>query len=324
MYHRTLALLRGIKSYLTSSMLRPEPRLWLSLNLIKGYSLDFLLTISGMLGKSPFSLYSFERQEKLIQQAKYDALIILDACRYDMFSEIVHEYLDGELRCVVSPASVTIEWLKRVWSGNAWRDTVYVSASPMINKRGLLRGFDARDMFLYVEEVWDWGWSESMSTVPPDKVNLAVKVAMTKLKLRNLIYPRDYRLIVHYVQPHAPYIKLRNIVGIISTDKSLKDEISDMALRRLGRFTGKLSIDYTLLGLLRQKVRGRGLRRIITEAYKENLRWVLEHIARLVTCLNGRIIITSDHGELLGEYGLYFHPDLPLPYLRLVPWFAVK
>lgn len=44
------------------------------------------------------------------------------------------------------------------------------------------------------------------------------------------------------------------------------------------------------------------------EAYKKNLVSVLKEVQRLVDDLEGKIIVTSDHGEALGEDGIYLHP----------------
>jgi len=266
---------------------------------------------------------SLESQEELIRERRFDVLIVLDACRYDVFQQVVYEYLDGVLKPVLSPASVTMDWLKRVWGGNVWRDVIYVTASPMINKRGLLPEFDARGRFLDIVEVWDWGWSEELSTVPPDKVNLGVRMARARARLRGLRFPGDYRIVVHYVQPHAPYIALQRVISKISKHE-LSKEIVDIALRRLGRFTGKFSVDHILLGVLKERLSDEKLRDVMRKAYVGNLRWVLRSVADLTTHLGGKAVITADHGELLGEYGLYFHMDLPLPQLRIVPWFIVK
>lgn len=67
--------------------------------------------------------------------------------------------------------------------------------------------------------------------------------------------------------------------------------------------------------------------------YVENLERVLEHVERLVERLDGKTVITADHGELLGETtnlysrltgDRYEHPGYVwTPELRLVPWLVV-
>jgi hypothetical protein len=37
------------------------------------------------------------------------------------------------------------------------------------------------------------------------------------------------------------------------------------------------------------------------------------------------LVVTADHGELLGEQGLYLHrSNLQLPELMTVPWFVIS
>ncbi len=58
--------------------------------------------------------------------------------------------------------------------------------------------------------------------------------------------------------------------------------------------------------------------------YEENLKAALATVRAICGLLDGRIIITSDHGNLFGEYGLYGHPGgLHVPELVKVPWIEV-
>ncbi|MFQ5885465.1 MAG: hypothetical protein ACE5IO_10250, partial [Thermoplasmata archaeon] len=51
----------------------------------------------------------------------------------------------------------------------------------------------------------------------------------------------------------------------------------------------------------------------------------LDWVMRLVQVLKGRVVITSDHGNLFGEYGLFRHPrGLYLPELTQVPWLELQ
>jgi len=64
----------------------------------------------------------------------------------------------------------------------------------------------------------------------------------------------------------------------------------------------------------------------IFEAYIENLRYVLNHVSTLVSNYDAeRVVITSDHGELFGEWGIYNHKaGIPHPLLRKVPWVKTR
>lgn len=58
--------------------------------------------------------------------------------------------------------------------------------------------------------------------------------------------------------------------------------------------------------------------------YEDNLRIVLSYVAKLIKNLHGKIIITADHGELLGEYGFYEHAcGKGYPELVEVPWLEI-
>jgi len=66
----------------------------------------------------------------------------------------------------------------------------------------------------------------------------------------------------------------------------------------------------------------------LRKAYLENLKLVLEHVAVLVDRVlkmnpGAKIIITANHGELLGEDGLFSH-GIDHPLIRIVPWFRVQ
>ncbi len=63
----------------------------------------------------------------------------------------------------------------------------------------------------------------------------------------------------------------------------------------------------------------------LKRAYKNNLEAVLSEVEKIVERFpqENRIVITADHGELLGEDGLYGH-GYPHPLLRNVPWFEIE
>jgi len=70
----------------------------------------------------------------------------------------------------------------------------------------------------------------------------------------------------------------------------------------------------------RRAVGDKGLR----QAYIENLKLVLYYVAKLVEDLLGGIIITADHGELLGEGGVYsHHAESSSSFLIEIPWFKI-
>ena len=66
---------------------------------------------------------------------------------------------------------------------------------------------------------------------------------------------------------------------------------------------------------------------VIWEAYRENLELVLPHVERLLDTIPGKTVVTSDHGNMIGESSFpvpvreYGHPDgIYTPELVTVPW----
>jgi hypothetical protein len=70
--------------------------------------------------------------------------------------------------------------------------------------------------------------------------------------------------------------------------------------------------------------------KIFERAYRENLRIGLEVAEKLYEQLSGKTVISSDHGELLGERYLtmpfkqYGHHGILVPELLNVPWFVCE
>ncbi len=62
----------------------------------------------------------------------------------------------------------------------------------------------------------------------------------------------------------------------------------------------------------------------VRRAYSDNLEYILGHALELADELSGRTVISADHGELLGENGLFKHYyGLDCGPLRKVPWDVV-
>ena len=61
------------------------------------------------------------------------------------------------------------------------------------------------------------------------------------------------------------------------------------------------------------------------DAYRENLEWALTHALDAARDVSGRVIITADHGECLGDCGQFYHDDAnePHDHLTTVPWIDV-
>lgn len=142
--------------------------------------------------------------------AGWDNLVLLDACRYDLFEST--DGLPGALEKRQSKASNTIGFLNANVANRDLRDTVYVTANPQFRK--IEDELDTE--FHAVVDLWDHGWDEAMNTVLPETVTeSAIEVAEQ--------YPNK-RLFVHYDQPHVPFI------GPTGRERLDLDRISDHEL----------------------------------------------------------------------------------------------
>lgn len=276
--------------------LRSSPRNAIRFNLVKYAMIPTLNRISS---KGRFLGNQIVLLEKLFQKDNF-TLVILDACRYDLFSKIYNKYFDGRLIKVRSVGSNTYEWLPKVFPLLKSRQVTIFSAHPAISSIGVeYRGFRAIDYILRenIVDVWKDGWNEELNTVLPWEVN--------KMVLKRGLSDRN---IIWYVQPHFPWISLKE------DSKKLAKECSER------------EIPFEELAL--EKVRkGELSRKTVIRGYLSNLHLVLLSIKKLfeeVRNVRGQIVVTSDHGELLGEYGLYGHyPSLYLFELITVPWLII-
>lgn len=118
----------------------------------------------------------------------WDNLVILDACRYDVFREL--NTIDGELRSIRSVGSQTGEFLEKTFGGKSYSDTVYVLSKPNPSNVSA-RLHD-------VINVWRDEWGSDLRTVPNDvMVSKSLEVSQQ--------YPSK-RLILHFNPPHLPFI----------------------------------------------------------------------------------------------------------------------
>jgi hypothetical protein len=252
-----------------------------------------------------------------------------------LFKEISKEALKNKnnLKKMISPATHTVEWLVKTFTGQNLSDVIYVSSNPFINSKGIKPeqgnlSFNGKDHFKRIIDVWDTSWNPEISTVHPIDVN---KAAIVSIDLHS-----KYRHIIHYMQPHSPYIfyggleshmhpvqnlqKNLNQTNELSVfSKILKIIFSQETVWRIGHNLGrnptwdmgKLWIKYGKEGIIR--------------GYKEDLKLVLKHVNKIIELYpKKKIVITSDHGERLGEKGNYGHGGKREKVLIEVPWLEYK
>jgi len=249
-------------------------------------------------------LGAFEDSGVNVMAQDWDTLVILDACRYDLFEEVVTDkYLFSRaLNSVVSRGTGTPEFLRKNFTGGHHPDTVYVSANPFV-----LSEID--EVFHHVEHVWLNGWDYELETVSPETV-------LTRaLELHERF--DDKRVIVHFMQPHYPFIgetRIESDRGFVGArSKALGNEVPDMKFIWEQIRDGDLDPE------------------TVWEAYRDNLRAVLPAVTELVNSVNGKCVVTSDHGNAFGEQlgpfptTVFGHgPRLRIPALYEVPWYEVE
>lgn len=215
-----------------------------------------------------------------ILEEDWDYLIILDACRYDYFKK--YNFLsNGKLYKSTSCASSTTEWIKKNFYGKHCYDIVYVNANPFISPKKL-QNIIGNCPFHHIENVWRDGWNETIGTVMPQDVTNRAFLCLKK-------YPNK-RMIIHYMQPHEPFI-------------------TDPSLRR-----------YRFINTRENQTNKR-----IREGYKKNLMIAMKEVKRLTEYLEGKIVVTADHGDMFGKYFVSGHPGgVYFKDLVEVPWFVIE
>jgi hypothetical protein len=233
----------------------------------------------------------------------WDTLVVLDACRYDMFEKVNH--IEGDLTAKESKASSTPEWLRANVDGRDLRDTVYVTANPQLERNRENWDID----FHEVINVWlDEGWDEDTGTVLADTMTEAAITAHER-------FPQK-RLVVHYMQPHYPFVPADTEFDKehLASIESGEDEATGENVWAQ-KFTGELDQSPSDLW----------------DVYNANLEYVLEHVKELLAEIPGKTVITSDHGNYVGERaspipireyghprGMYDEPVTCVPWLETV------
>jgi hypothetical protein len=275
----------------------------------------------------------------------WDYLIVLDAARYDTFERIYEEYLDGELTKVRSPGSATPEWATRTFTGE--HELTYLSANPFINslgiplnelKWGASSGYEwtATEHIDTIVDLWQDAWDEELGAVAPGSVTEAAR--------DHLDEGYDGRLVVHYLQPHAPFIqegtgrKMKRIkAGFddVPETGNASEPDPETLMGRFRRWIEPKLGDSELaqrLGMLVELDAGSagdlmrgGIEETLREYYEDNLRLALAEVEELVAELDGEVVVTADHGEAFGEQGVWeHHIETYIPPLVEVPWLRVE
>lgn len=248
----------------------------------------------------------FPRDRCEIMEEDWDNLLLLDACRYDMFEQ--QNNIPGDLSYRISQGSSTAEFFEENFLDSTHHDTIYITANPVPRVEEWCR-VDVDSVFYKVIDVWDRHWDEEANTVPPQPVFEAIQNARSE-------HPHK-RILGHFIQPHEPFIgdigSKMNEFGMTAKDKLTEREFTtrEKIWNRLER--GEISGEK------------------VWQGYRENLDIVLPHVQRLCNELEGKTVVTSDHGNLVGEFAWplpirkYGHPTgIHTKKLVKVPWLEIE
>ena len=229
----------------------------------------------------------------------WDILVLLDGCRPEYLFEC--DLPDGDQSTRYSTGGESWEFMQANFVGRELHDTVYVTANPHAYKI-------PDGTFHFTRNLLETDWDVDLGTVPPASVTEAAIDAVVE-------FPQK-RLIVHYMQPHYPFI------GEIG--KSIDESAITPGEPGENAYGGPD---------LWKRLQSRGQevnKHDVLDAYRENHEIVAAEFPRLLTELSGKVVITADHANLIGDRAwpipvrIYGHPsNTPHPNLRRVPWLEI-
>lgn len=264
----------------------------------------------------------------------WDVLILLDACRVDGLRHVAPEYdFIDTVGSITSVGSMSPEWIINTFTqqhreqirdtgllmSHAWYYNILGKRLHTFNSLQAAReGITSESVrikgyynFLY-QGYPDWNVCHLDTFADVDhvwKLNRKLDEHDTYNHRPEIITDRaiDFgrsqagnRLVVHYMLPHTPF------------DGPAYEENRQMEEWEKNPLGAARNGDVTHEQLL--------------SAHESNIRFVLDHVEILLRNLDAEtVIITADHGEALGEYGVYGHPWGSLhPNVKKVPWVVTE
>ena len=294
-------------------------------------------------------------------KCKWDILIMIDGCRYDKFKKYYRNILGvSGLKKAITCAVDTIGWFNLLFKNREDKDMQTIIC---INSFIILPLVIDPSKFYMLINVWKEAYDHNTGIIDP--------VKFTNIAIKHMHKHPDKRFLIRYEQPHFPFISLggdkkhdtpdffikqaknkmpklktyyirqkKNLPRQLTTDamvpkiwgkRGLAGKIITILTSReftwkLDRFLRREPPDE--MGRYYFKVGKKG----IIKAYEENLKIVLKHICKIMDEFpNKKILILSDHGFLLGEYGgEYANFNYPImkqtrrkPEIITVPWLEI-
>ncbi|AEM59296.1 hypothetical protein HISP_18985 (plasmid) [Haloarcula hispanica N601] len=243
-----------------------------------------------------------------IFERDWDLLLVLDACRVDALQAVAPEYeFIDDVGSIWSVGSASHEWISKTFTNDYQEEiaeTALVTSNPFFPQTFEDRTYPPKaytipvmwpdwdivekDAFKKFLHVHNHDYDDYFPEAPPQ--------VMTDYAIDTARTTEFERMVVHYLQPHTPYI-----AEAYEENRPLLEVEADpwTAMEQ-----GTASVTE------------------VKELYLDNLRFVLDSIELLLQNIDAeKVVITADHGELFGEMGLYGHPEgFAHPNLKKVPW----
>lgn len=242
--------------------------------------------------RSPLLRYKYGPAFNIMEK-DWDNLILLDACRYDIFRQ--HSILDGELTCVFSHGNSSWDFMEENFYMKKNHDVVYITTNPHYEKL-------ENDDFYCVESLLEH-WDSELGTILPETVtNEALKISNNY---------ENKRFIIHYMQPHSPHLS----------------EISKEIGKKLDGWTPYDRDSSKVFAIWEAFHQGLITQNELRESYIETLNRVEQSVKNLLEELSGKTVVSSDHGDNLGESYLGINRvghGNETKECRLVPWLEMN
>jgi len=276
-------------------------------------------------------IFSRVKFGKNIFEDDWDILIILDACRVDALEYVQNEYefLDN-ITSVTSLGSHSAEFMLQTFSQKN-KDIInqvgLISANPFskvifeynlnasessvdtsLRTAERLKKFGSwdtvsKDDFAFIDYAWEYmGLGNNNSLIKSSEFSasdvpeyITPPETVTNLAINKSLTTDCNRLILHYWQPHTPYLHSAIVEsrGLREIEKRPRMCIKEQ----------KANFD------------------AVYELCLDELRWALDSISTLLNSIDAdKVVITADHGEAFGEFGTYGHPIFSwVPQVKKVP-----
>jgi hypothetical protein len=228
----------------------------------------------------------------------WDALIVLDACRYDLMEEVEDDFdfFESGFDSFYSWAGASDEWMRKNFSDDFSDE---MAETVMVTGNGFSEDHLEADDFHYLEESWRYAWDSEYETIMPRPITDA------GIRLHRQLEPE--RMIVHYMQPHYPFLSNPDLGCGVNPDEW--GEVDD----------SKDVWDEILVGNVDRET--------AWQHYRKNLETVLEDVKLLTENIDAeKTVITADHGNALGrknteDFWIHGHErKINIEPLRKVPW----